>query len=145
MAKYPIATRGAILAAQDLKREMVDVDEWQCSVIVRTLTGTERDAFHASLLVNGKVTREQQTAKFLALCIVGDDGKALFGEDDVPALGAKSTVALQRISEIADRLNSVNAAAVEESVKNSSSGPSAGSSSDGPSRSAASPESSSPQ
>ncbi len=113
-----LLTRGAILSADDLKAELVEVPEWGGEVRVRTLTGNERDAYIGDLFINGKVSRVEQTAKFLARCIVDEAGKAIFSEDDVTALGAKSTTALQRVQVVADRLNAIGEAAVEEAVKN---------------------------
>ena len=40
----------AILAAQDLQTEDVEVPEWGGAVRVRSFTGRERDAFQASMV-----------------------------------------------------------------------------------------------
>ena len=45
-----ILSKEAILAADDLPREIVSVPEWGGQVCVRTMTGTDRDAFETSLL-----------------------------------------------------------------------------------------------
>ena len=42
-----ILTRDEILESEDLATETVSVPEWGGSVIVRALTGTERDAYEA--------------------------------------------------------------------------------------------------
>ena len=46
-----ILSKEAILAADDLPREKVNVPEWGGEVLVRTMSGTDRDAFEASLQI----------------------------------------------------------------------------------------------
>ena len=123
-------TRDAILGAQDLKTEDVPVPEWGGSVRVRTMTGTERDAFLRDLKRDeaGRVIATDYGTRLITFAAVGDDGARLFGDADVAALGAKSGVALQRVFAAADRLNSTSEAAVQEAEKNSSPDPSAASS-----------------
>ena len=41
--------REAILSSVDLPKELVSVPEWGGDLYVRTLNGTERDAFEASM------------------------------------------------------------------------------------------------
>ena len=45
-----ILSKDAILAADDLPRETVHVPEWGGDVYVRTMSGTDRDAFETSLI-----------------------------------------------------------------------------------------------
>ncbi len=45
-----ILTKEAILAADDLPRETVLMPEWGGDVYVRTMSGTDRDAFESSLI-----------------------------------------------------------------------------------------------
>lgn len=107
-------TRDQILAAEDLKRETVDVPEWGGSVIVRTMTGTDRDAFDASIVTGGKADLRNMRAKLAAACIVDENGTRLFSVVDVEALGAKSSGALDRIVRVAQRLNRIGDAELEE-------------------------------
>jgi len=49
-----LLTRDQILQAQDIARETVSVPEWGGSVLVRGLTGQERDAYEATIMrLNG--------------------------------------------------------------------------------------------
>lgn len=48
-----VLTREAILSADDLPAETVDVPEWGGKVRIRTMTGSERDAFESSLIGTG--------------------------------------------------------------------------------------------
>jgi hypothetical protein len=111
--------RAAILGADDLKTEDVEVKEWGGAVRVRMLTGAERDAFGKSLIVDGKPDPTGYRAKLLARCVIGEDGKPLFTEADIGALNGKANQALERVFAVADRLNAINTAAVETAENNS--------------------------
>lgn len=110
-------TRDQILAVNDLKPfvEAVDVPEWGGTVYVRVMTGGERDAFE------GKFTRDKHNnlRAFLAVCTVCDaNGVSLFKSEDVAALGEKSSAALDRVFDVALRLNRLRASDVAELEKN---------------------------
>lgn len=104
-------TRDEILGADDLKTESVKVPEWGGVVLVRELTGAERDSWEASVVkTNGtKVTIDSQNmrAKLVALCVVDADGKRVFTEKDAVKLGAKSASALDRVVDTARRLSRI--------------------------------------
>ncbi len=120
-----LLTRDAILQADDLVSEVVEVKEWGGSVKVRTLTGAERDAFEQSIVKQrGKDTQmnlRNIRAKLVALTVVDEEGKRLFADSDVGQLGKKSAAALDKIFEVAQRLNGLRQEDVEELSKNSES------------------------
>ena len=129
-----ILSKADILGCSDLRFETVAVPEWGGSVRVRTLSGAERDAFEATLMkiLNGKRVPDMDNlrAKLLAATVVDEEDKPIFGVHDLVALGRKSAVAIDRIFAVAQRLNAMAPESVEESIKNSMPGPSAGSTSD---------------
>jgi len=114
-------TRDQILSADDLKRETVAVPEWGGDVIVRTMTGTERDAFEASLQggKGGKLNLANIRARLVSRTAVDDAGARLFTEADIEAVGGKSAAALDRCFAVAQRLNGLSAKDVEDLGKNS--------------------------
>jgi len=114
-----ILSKEQILQADDLRREQVVVPDWDGSVFVQTMTGIDRDAFELSLTKDGKASIENMRAKLCARTIVDENGNRLFTEDDVEALGKKSATALDRIFEVAQRLNGIGADAMEKLAKNS--------------------------
>jgi len=126
--------RDAILAAQDIQQEVLPVPEWGGDVIVRALSGTQRDAFEAGVVEQrGKDTKMNLVnirARLVALSVVGEDGKPLFSARDIPALGKKSARALQRGWDKARELSGLSDDDVEELAKNSEDGQSDGSTSD---------------
>jgi hypothetical protein len=113
-----LLNRDAILQVSDLKTEVVMVPEWGGSVMVRGMTGAERDAFEKSVLVrkgkNTEVNMANARAKLVALTVVDETGKRLFNDADVAALGQKSASALDRIFSVAGRLSGITDEDVHE-------------------------------
>lgn len=124
-SKVVFLNREAILAAEDLPRELVEVPEWGGAVYVRALTGAERDQFEASIVEQrGRDVRMNMRnirAKLVALTVVDEDGQRIFTDDDVAALGGKSAAALDRLFAVAQRLSGLSKEDVEELAKNSES------------------------
>ena len=120
-----LLTRDAILQAQDLPTEQVHVPQWGGDVLVRALTGAERDRFEQSIVEQrGKNTRmnlQNIRAKLVALTVVDEQGNRIFKDEDVKWLGNKSAAALDRIFEVAQRLSGLRDEDVEELAKNSES------------------------
>lgn len=127
----PLLTREQILGATDIITEVVPVPEWGGEVLVRSLSGAERDRFEASIVdVRGKrrsVNLLNVRARLVALAIVDESGQQVFRAGDVEALGAKSAAALSRVFDAAQRLSGLSDDDVEELKKNSRSGQSDGS------------------
>lgn len=109
-----ILTKQQILSADDLKRETVKVKEWGGEVIVRALSGIERDAFEQSLVRDGKTELTNVRAKLVARCCVDEAGNRLFEDHEIEALGLKSSRALERISKVAQRLNGMGDKELED-------------------------------
>lgn len=111
-----------ILALRDIKTEDVFVPEWDAWVRVRTLTAAERDYFEAATVQRSgrdvQMNLQNIRARLCALCIVDEDGKRIFADEDEFALGTKSAAALDRIFTVAQRLNGLRAEDVEALAKN---------------------------
>ncbi len=131
-----ILSKADILGSHDMRIKTVEVPEWGGSVRLRSLTGAERDAFEALLVkdIDGKRVPDLANlrAKLLAATIVDEEDRQIFSAGDIAALGKKSAVALDRVFNVAQRLNGMSADAVEEAVKNSDSAPAGASTSDLP-------------
>lgn len=115
-------SREAILETTDLMTEVVEVPEWAGAVLVKALSGTERDRFEASIAQRkGKRTRWNMTnirARLCQLCVVDGEGKRVFKRGDVDALGQKSAAALDRVFEVAMRLSGMRDEDIEELTEN---------------------------
>jgi hypothetical protein len=117
----PLA-RDAILAAQDLKNEKVEVPEWGGYVFVRCMTGTERDAFeNEAYVVKGKnveINPENFRARLLVKVLADEQGKRIFTDEDLISLGAKSARILDRLFAVATRINGLSREDVKDLTKN---------------------------
>lgn len=123
-------SREEILNAQDLKAIEVKVPEWGGSVLVRMMTGTERDHFEREQYELSKIGKlgDNARARLVARVVVGEDNKPIFTSDDVTKLGERSSAALERIVRAASRLNKLDVTEVEQVAKNSEPSPGASSS-----------------
>ncbi len=112
-------TKNDILDIDDTESETVNVPEWGGDVLVSVMTGFSRDSFEASLV--GKKGGENLSnirAKLAAYTLIDEKGEQLFSEKDIARLGKKSGSALNRVYEVAIRINKISDADVDELAKN---------------------------
>lgn len=113
-----ILTKDLILQADDRRTQTVEVPEWGGAVIVKTLSGTERDQFEESILAGGKREFKGVRAKLVALSIIGEDGERLFTFEEAELLGEKSSLALDRVFGVAQRMSGFTTKDMEELAEN---------------------------
>lgn len=116
-------TKDQILEANDLQSVAVEVPEWGGTVYVRSMTGADRDAFESSMVTvhpDGSRTPDLRNlrSKLVALTLVDEEGNRLFEVADIARLALKSSAALERVFEAAQRLNGLGTKAEAEAVKN---------------------------
>lgn len=118
-------SRDQILGCNELQTEEVNVPEWGGSVLVRAMTGLERDRFESSIMntQGGKsptLKYENIRAKLAQKTIVDpvDMRTPMFTEGDIDALGKLSAVALDRVFTAAQRLSGLTSEDVDEMAKN---------------------------
>lgn len=124
-ASLPLLSRDAILAAEDLPREMIAVPEWGGSVYVRGMNGRERDEYERAIMEaarDGKAAPDDARAMYAASCIVDANGVPMFAREDIPALSRKSAAALDRVFAKVQELSALTKADLDELVKNSEPG-----------------------
>lgn len=116
-----ILSRDDILSADDLVVEAVPVPEWGGDVLIKVMTGAQRDAFEASRVTSkGKPNLRNIRAHLLSLVIVDEQGNRLFPHPtDVEALGKKGSAGVDRVFEAAKRLNRMTDEDIEELEGNS--------------------------
>jgi hypothetical protein len=118
-------SKAAILAAKDTKlSEALPVPEWGGEVYIKTLSGTERDAFEDAYAEN---KMKAFRCRFLVLTLSDDKGQRLFADGDVGELGNKSSVVINRLFEAAWKHNAFTNEAVESLGEGSPDGRSGGS------------------
>lgn len=118
-------SRDQILQAQDSKTAEVSVPEWGGTVLVRSMSGAERDAFERQQYELAKMGQlgDNMRARMVAFCVVDTQGNRLFSDDDIQALGQKSGIALERVVKAARTLNKLDDADIEATAKNSAPSP----------------------
>lgn len=152
-AKKTFVRPDYVLAVQDIKTEEVRVPEWdspgvEAWVLVRGMTGLERDDWEAEMAPDPEVARNWRRmspgqrqavirkrmqgarARLVARCCVDEEGNRLFSSSDVEMLAQKSAAALDRIYEVAARLSGIREGDVEELAEVIAEDPTSGSSSD---------------
>lgn len=112
-------SKAEILAAKDLKSEVIYVDDWQGEVEVKTLTAAELDDFESSVYDAGEMDLDNVRARLVVRCLVDAEGNRIFGDDEADLLGQKSAAAVDQCYEVASRLNKRSAKDMEELRKNS--------------------------
>ena len=117
-------TRTDILNSTDLPVEPVKTPEWGAgsSVLVRTMSGVERDSFEQEMIDARKPGQKANInnirARLAVRCVVDDTGARLFTDVDADALGKKSAKVLDRIFSTAQRLNGIGEADVDKLAGN---------------------------
>ncbi len=112
-------------AAAGMPREVVPVPEFGPGIelILQGMSGTERDAWEKSLVIGrGKrrdVNTENVRAKLVVRCLVDEHGSRIFSDGEAIVIGTWRVDVLNRLYEIAQRLNGVSDADVDE-LKNAS-------------------------
>lgn len=111
-------TKHQIFSANDTHIETVKVPEWGGDVGIRVISGAARDqldTFLASIVdARGNVVNVAGLrSKVCVLSCCDESGEPIFSEKDIPALQAKSSLALDRVTQAAMKLNGLGKAAVE--------------------------------
>lgn len=102
----------------ELPRESVHVPEWGETVLVRVMTGAERDAFEMHVFNARRRGLEQTRAAMVAFSVCDADGVLVFKPEDIPRLAAGSSLPLTRIADVVQRLSGLDEKAVEDAAKN---------------------------
>jgi hypothetical protein len=118
MAK--ILSRDEILAANDLPTEEVPTPEWfpDGAVLVRALTAAEWIEVGRSSMSATNGDREPAMLDLMlripAMCIVDAQGRRLFSDADLEALGRKNPLPLKRIMDVVQRLSDLDQQAAKK-------------------------------
>ena len=122
-------TKDLLLQRDDLKIEKVELTRGY--VYVREMTGSEKDRWEQSMLnqkpngnknaaIEYETTLEDFRAKLAVVTICDADGNLLFEAKDIKALNkAMSATNMEKIVEVAQRLNVISQKDRDELLKNS--------------------------
>jgi hypothetical protein len=116
-------TKEQILACDDLPQEVVECPEWGGDVFVRTMAGTERDDLDAFFVSkqnarSGVADMRGFKVRLVQLTVLNEDGTLMFDCSDIPALQKKSAAVVERIAQVAMRLNGFASGQVEDLLGN---------------------------
>ena len=100
-------TKDDILNADDLTEVTVSVPEWSGDVIVKSMSGVDRDEWERSIYHDGIKDFDNIRAKLCAMSIVDESSKKLFTMADIRTLGGKSGKALDRVFTVAKKLSGI--------------------------------------
>jgi len=106
----------ALANGNSLRKEAVDVPEWEQTVYLRELLSCERDAFEVGFQ-NQQAPLANIRARLVCLCAVDAEGKRLFDDKDVELLGNQPASIMSKLFNAAAKLNGLTASDVEELKK----------------------------
>ena len=105
--------RDRIAAAKDAQTVAVNVPEWDCTVVVHSLTTQERIQWEldCSKKKKEKVTVDPfklRSALLIATCHCPDTGEKVFTADDHEMLGGKNSAVTERLFNVAAKLSGIS-------------------------------------
>jgi len=119
------ATRDMLLKPVERPSETVDLPELGdgISVIVTGMTAKERSEFDQQFVSRKGEPMKKRIAegreRIIVACCRDEEGKRLFTTDDVAQLGKQSSLIIERIVTVAQRLSGMTKDELEDAVKNS--------------------------
>ena len=110
--------RDAILSAPDAIIHKVAVPEWGGEVCVKVFDGLARDkvdAFLSTRMKDGKlVDTAGLRALVVSLSLCDESGACLFAQEEIPLLSKRSGVVLDRVFQVASRVNGLSGDVMEQ-------------------------------
>ena len=116
-----MSLKDEILAADDLRTEVVHVKEWGRDITLRQLPDAQMDAFIDAAMDQREGDTVRTTglkARLVGASIVDEGGALVFTPDDLLALQEKSAAAINTLFNAAQKLNNLTDEAVEEALGN---------------------------
>ena len=111
-----VSVRDRAMAATVLPTESVTVPEWECDVLMQSMTARAKDAFEKGIHEDGLVNFRARLV--IACALDPETEEPAFTEDDLDWLGDRSASAVSRLYDVAAKLNGVSAADADELEKN---------------------------
>lgn len=115
MSKRILSSPHEILRISNSKTVEVDIPEWDCKVLVGSLSGANRERWENE---RRKENATNIRAMLVAFTVVNEKGDPIFTEKDIAELNKKDWRALERIANAAIAFNIIGETNVEEEAKN---------------------------
>lgn len=118
-----MSLRDQIFAADDIRKEVVEIPEWGCSIEVRSLNGADRARIlETGVDAAGNVSLQSVYPEMvIASAHDPETGEQIFDHSDKDGLMAKNALAIDRIAVVAVKLSGLESDSVDEAGKGSSS------------------------
>lgn len=114
--------RDKILGADDLRRELVSVPEWDTDIYIQEMTGSARDQYEASLIDKANLPTKEKLrnmrAELVVLTAVYANGGRIFSDDDIELVGMKNAKVLTRLADTAQLVNRLKDELIEDEAGN---------------------------
>lgn len=106
-----------------LKSEVVHVAAWGCDVMIKELTGSERDSYEASIVGNKRDSKTidltDVRARLVARCIVDPEtGKRLYADNEAAIVGKLPAAGLDVVYDRCKALSGISKQDEDELIKN---------------------------
>ena len=110
-----------ILARRPSRIEAVLMPEWEGTAYVREMSAAERDAFEANQISQRKEGKDllHFRAKMVARTVCDVSGARMFSDDEVESVSALPITEVDRLFQVALKLNALTPKDVEDISKNS--------------------------
>lgn len=117
-----MSIRDQIIAADDIKSELVEIPEWNVTILVKSMSGAERgQMLKAVTTANGQVDIGKAVSDVLIFTAHDPEtGERIFTIEDRDLLNEKSGAAIQRAAEVGMRLSGLMPESIDEAGKDSS-------------------------
>lgn len=118
-----LLTRDDILHAQDRQYDTVACPEWGGEVRLRSITGTQRDAYEDSIRGKGKAGERELNlrnarVKLIVMCAVDEHDQLMFTTEDINAFGRKNAKPIDHLFDACRELAGLGEGDVERAVEN---------------------------
>lgn len=110
-----------IFAAADIESELVEVAQWDVTLLVKSITAKDRAVMISGSVENNGDFRLEEILPDLviAACYDPETGEKVFQPQDRDALMAKSAAPIEQLAQVAMRLSGMDETAVDEAGKGS--------------------------
>jgi len=106
-------TKDQIFQTEDLTSIKVNVPEWGGEIILKVMTGADRDKYMRFISKQDGIP-ENMMERLVVLTAYDEEGKKLFEDSDIPALSKKSSLVISRLFSESAKLNKISNESVDE-------------------------------
>jgi len=111
-------TVGKILDSGDISYEPLEIPEWGGKVLLKSLSGEERDRVESLARRFSAGEIPGYSAEIAAMTVCDGNKKLLFADADLPRLRKKSGAILRKIFDAVDRQNLLTPNGIQDAAKN---------------------------